>query len=172
MDYMQGGDLNLIEVEIQVMKDSSSSDSSSEVEGKRVEKHDLGNYARLKSLIDEPPELELKPLPKHLEHTFLGEGSKLPVIIASYMTRKQKDKLLNIIKKHEKAIAWKISDIRGISPSFCTHKILMEENHKPMVIPQQRLNHNMKEVMKNEVVKLIDAGIIYLISDSAWVYPV
>lgn len=49
------------------------------------------------------------------------------------------------------------------------HKILMEDNHKPMVIPHWRLNLNLKEVMKNEVIKLLDAGIIYPISDSAWV---
>ena len=76
------------------------------------------------------------------------------------------------MKKHKRASAWKISDIKGISPSFCTHKILMEDNHRPKVIPQRRLNPNMKEVVKNEVIKLLDVGIIYPISASAWVSPV
>ncbi|KAC9709418.1 hypothetical protein E3N88_45354 [Mikania micrantha] len=63
-------------------------------------------------------------------------------------------------------------DIKGIHPSFCTHRILMEEDYKPVVQPQRRLNPNMSEVAKKEVLKLLDAGLIYPISDSAWVSPV
>ena len=74
---------------------------------------------------------------------------------------------MNVLGKHKKAIAWKISDIKGINPSFCTHKILMEEDFNPMVQPQRRLNPNMKEVMKVEVIKLLDAGVIFPISDSS-----
>jgi len=71
--------------------------------------------------------LELTVLPEHLEYTFLAEVSKLPVIIASNLSTSQKDRLVNILKKHKSAIAWKISDIKGINPSLCTHKILIEE---------------------------------------------
>ena len=79
---------------------------------------------------------------------------------------------MKVLGQHKRAFTWKISDIKGISPSFCTHKILMEEEYKLVVQPQRRLNPNMKEVVKKEVVKLLDAGLIYPISDSSWVSPV
>ena len=96
----------------------------------------------------------------------------MPVIIASGLSTAQKDKLLKVLKEHKRAIAWKISDIQGISPSFCTHKILLEEDFKLVVQPQRRLNPNIKDVVKKEVIKLLDAGMIYPISDSTWVSPV
>nr|KYP59984.1 Retrovirus-related Pol polyprotein from transposon 17.6 [Cajanus cajan] len=52
------------------------------------------------------------------------------------------------------------------------HKIFMEDEYKPVAQPQRRLNLVMKEVVKKEVIKLLDAGMIYPISDSAWVSPV
>ena len=77
---------------------------------------------------------------------------------------------MDVLKKHKRAITWKISDIKRTNPSFYTHKILMEDNHKPLVLPQRRLNPNMKEVMQAKVIKkLLDAGIIYPISGKAWV---
>ncbi|GJR52561.1 reverse transcriptase domain-containing protein [Tanacetum coccineum] len=77
-----------------------------------------------------------------------------------------------VLKSHKHAIAWKISDIKGIDPQFCTHKILMEENAKPVVQHQRRVNPKIHEVIKQEVIKLLDAGLIYPISDSPWVSPV
>ena len=77
-----------------------------------------------------------------------------------------------MLREHKKAIGWTIDDIKGISPSICMHKILMEESYKPLVQPQRRLNPSMQEVVRKEVVKLMDAGIIYPISDSSWVSPV
>ena len=62
--------------------------------------------------------------------------------------------------------------MKGISPSICMHKILVEDNFKPTVEHQRRLNPNMKEVVRAEVLKLLDTGIIYPISDSSWVSPV
>ena len=76
------------------------------------------------------------------------------------------------MREHKTALGWSIADIKGISPSTCMHKILMEENCKPTVEHQRRLNPNMKEVVRAEVLKLLDAGIIYPISDSPWVSPV
>ena len=108
----------------------------------------------------------------HLEYSFLGNNSTLLVIIASNLQPKEKNELIQVLKEHKKAIAWKISDIKGISPSFCTHKIYMEDEYKPCVQAQRRLNPNMKEVVKAEVIKLLDAGIIYPIFDSSWVSPV
>ncbi|GKB22381.1 hypothetical protein Tco_0861782 [Tanacetum coccineum] len=64
-----------------------------------------------KSLIEEPPELELKDLPSHLEYAFLEENDKLPVIIAKGLKNNQKEALINILKSHKRAIAWKITDL-------------------------------------------------------------
>ncbi|GJW33832.1 reverse transcriptase domain-containing protein [Tanacetum coccineum] len=114
---------------------------------------------------------KLKELPSHLEYAFLDDNHELPVIISSLLFDQEKRLLLEILTKHKKALAWKISDIKGISPSFCTHKILMEENSKPTVQPQRRLNPKVQDVIKIEILKLLDAGLIYAILDSPWVSP-
>ncbi|GKC65423.1 reverse transcriptase domain-containing protein [Tanacetum coccineum] len=101
-----------------------------------------------KSSIDEPLEVELKDLPPHLEYAFLEGDNKLPV--------------------HR----LKLSDIKGINPEFCTHKILMEKDYKPAVQHQRRVNPNIHDVIKKEVEKLLDAELIYPISDSPWVSPI
>ncbi|GJW79749.1 reverse transcriptase domain-containing protein [Tanacetum coccineum] len=119
--------------------------------------------------IDEPPEVELKELPPHLEYAFLEGDDKLPVIIAK---DEEKAALLKVLKSHKRAIAWKLSDIKGVSPEFCTHKILMEEDYEPSVQSQRRVNPKIHDVIKKEVEKLLDAGLIYPISDSPWVSPV
>nr|GEY42997.1 reverse transcriptase domain-containing protein [Tanacetum cinerariifolium] len=86
-----------------------------------------------KSLIDEPPEVKLKDLPPHLEYAFLEGDDKLPVIIAKYLSVEEKTALITVLKSHKRAITWKLSDIKGIDPEFCTHKILMEEDFEPVV---------------------------------------
>ncbi|GJZ30827.1 reverse transcriptase domain-containing protein [Tanacetum coccineum] len=126
----------------------------------------------IKSSIDDPPELELKDLPSHLEYAFLEGTDKLPVIISKELKDEKKSALLKVLKSHKRAIAWKIFDIKGIDPSFCSHKILMEDNFKPTVQHQRRVNPKIHEVIKKEVIKLLDAGLIYPISDSPWVSPV
>ncbi|GKC24541.1 reverse transcriptase domain-containing protein [Tanacetum coccineum] len=126
----------------------------------------------IKSSIDDPPELELKDLPSHLEYAFLEGTDKLPVIISKELKDEEKTALLKVLKSHRWAIAWKISDIKGIDLSFCTHKILMEDDFKPAVQHQRRVNPKIHEVIKKEVIKLLDAGLIYPISDSPWVSPV
>ncbi|GJV57628.1 reverse transcriptase domain-containing protein [Tanacetum coccineum] len=125
-----------------------------------------------KPSIEEPPELELKDLPPHLEYAFLEGTDKLPVIISKELKDEEKAALLKVLKSHKRAIAWKISDIKGIDPRFCTHKILMEDDFKPAVQHQRRVNPKIHEVIKKEVIKLLDAGLIYPISDSPWVSPV
>ncbi|GJV75309.1 hypothetical protein Tco_1506893 [Tanacetum coccineum] len=122
--------------------------------------------------IPEPPELELKDLPSHLEYAFLEGTDKLPVIISKEFKDEEKSALLKVLKSHKRAIAWKISDIKGIDPSFYTHKILMEDDFKPAVQHQIRVNLKIHEVIKKEVIKLLDAGLIYPISDRSWVSPV
>ncbi|GJX84328.1 hypothetical protein Tco_0335102 [Tanacetum coccineum] len=126
----------------------------------------------VKSSIDEPPEVELKDLPPHLEYAFLEGDNKLPVIIAKYLSVEEKAALIKVLKSHKRAIAWKLSDIKGINPEFCTHKILMEEDYKPAIQHQRQVNPKIHDVIKKEVEKLLDAGLIYPISDSPWVSPV
>nr|GEX30428.1 DNA-directed DNA polymerase [Tanacetum cinerariifolium] len=124
-----------------------------------------------KSSVDEPPEVELKDLPPHLEYTFLEGDDKLPVIIVKDLSVEEKTALIMVLKSHKRAIAWKLSDIKGIDPEFCTHKILMEEDFEPAVQHQRRVNPKIHDVIKQEVIKLLDAGLIYPISDSPWVSP-
>ncbi|GKE64744.1 hypothetical protein Tco_1518905, partial [Tanacetum coccineum] len=90
-----------------------------------------------KSSIEEPPKLELKDLSSHLEYAFLEEDDKLPVIIAKGLKNDKKEALINVLKSHKHAIAWKITDIKGIDPRFCTHKILIEDNCKSSVQSQR-----------------------------------
>ncbi|CAL2238230.1 unnamed protein product [Prunus armeniaca] len=127
---------------------------------------------KLEPSIITPPKLELKPLPNHLKHTYLGANETLPVIIAAGLTSHEEDSLIEVLKEHKTALGWTIADIKGISPSMCMHRILMEEDSKPSRDAQRRLNPNMKEVVRAEVLKLLDVGIIYPISDSKWVSPV
>nr|GEW90004.1 reverse transcriptase domain-containing protein [Tanacetum cinerariifolium] len=122
----------------------------------------------LDSSIDEPPEVELKDLPPHLEYAFLEGDDQSPVIIAKYLSVEEKAALIKVLKSHKRAIAWKLSDIKGINPKFYTHKILMEDDFKPVVQHQRRVNPKIYDVIKKEVKKLLDAGLIYPISDSPW----
>nr|GEV51093.1 reverse transcriptase domain-containing protein [Tanacetum cinerariifolium] len=125
----------------------------------------------VKSSVNEPPEVELKDLPPHLEYVFLESNNKLSVIIAKELGDEDKSALIKVLKSHKRAIAWKLSDIQGINPEFYTHKILMEEDYKPAVQHQRRVNLRIHDVIKKEVEKLLDAGLIYPISDSPWVSP-
>ncbi|GJV32077.1 reverse transcriptase domain-containing protein [Tanacetum coccineum] len=84
----------------------------------------------------------------------------------------EKATLIKVLKSRKRAIAWKLSDIKGINPEFCTHKILMEEDYKSTVQHQRRVNPKIHDVIKKEVEKLLDTRLIYPISDSPWVSPV
>nr|GFA26720.1 hypothetical protein [Tanacetum cinerariifolium] len=117
---------------------------------------------------DEPPEVELKELPPHMEYAFLGENEKGPVIIAKDLSVNEKSTLIDVLKSRKKAIAWKLTDIRGIDPDFCSHKILLEEDFSPKVQSQRRVNLKIHDVIKKEVEKLFDAELIYPISDIPW----
>nr|GEU54946.1 reverse transcriptase domain-containing protein [Tanacetum cinerariifolium] len=121
-----------------------------------------------KSSIDEPSEVELKDLPPHLEYVFLEGDDKFPVIIIKDMSVEEKPALITVLKSHKRVIAWTLSDIKGIDPKFCTHKILMEDDFEPEVQHQRRVNPKIHDVIKNEVLKLLDVGLIYPIFDSPW----
>nr|GEU52150.1 reverse transcriptase domain-containing protein [Tanacetum cinerariifolium] len=83
-----------------------------------------------KSFIDEPPVVELKDLPPHLEYAFLEGDDKLPVIIA---------------------------------------KNLKDEEKTALIKHKRRVNPKIHEVIKKEVLKLLDVGLIYPVSNSPWV---
>nr|GEY05368.1 DNA-directed DNA polymerase [Tanacetum cinerariifolium] len=121
-----------------------------------------------KSSNDKPPEVEIKELPPHIEYAFLGENNKWPVIIAKDLSVNKKSALIDVFKSRKKAIAWKLTDIRGIDPEFCSHKILLEDDFSPKVQSQRRVNPKIHDVIKKEVEKLFDAKLIYPISDSPW----
>ncbi|RVX01139.1 Retrovirus-related Pol polyprotein from transposon 17.6 [Vitis vinifera] len=121
--------------------------------------------------VEDPPKLVLKPLPVDLKYAYLEENEKCPVVVSSTLTSDQEDSLLGVLKKCKKAIGWQISNLKGISPLVCTHHIYMEDDAKPVRQSQRRLNPHMQEVVRGEVLKLLQAGIIYPISDSLWVSP-
>ena len=122
--------------------------------------------------IEQPPKMEQKPLPSHLKYAYLGEESTLPVIISSSLTAMEEETLLRVLRDYKQALGWSLADLKGIRPSMCMHRILLEDGHKPSVEAQRRLNPIMKEVVRKEVLKWLDTGVIYPISDSAWVSPV
>ncbi|GKF96278.1 hypothetical protein Tco_0289013, partial [Tanacetum coccineum] len=150
-DFDQEGDLLLLE---KLLND----DPSSPLPPKKLCFEEIKT---IKSFIDDPPELELKDLPSHLEYAFLEGTIKLPVIISKELKDEEKAALLKVLKSHKQAI-----------PSFCTHKILMEDDFNPAIQHQRRVNPKIHEIIKKEVIKLLDAGLIYPIFDSLWVSPV
>ncbi|GJU73125.1 reverse transcriptase domain-containing protein [Tanacetum coccineum] len=113
---------------------------------------------------------ELKPLPNHLEYAFLEEISLLPVVISALLEQNEKERLVSVLKNHKEAFAWKTSDIPGISPSFCKHKINFEDDVKPVIQRQRRLNPNMKEVVKKEIIKLLDAELKHYFWDEPYLF--
>ncbi|GJU50462.1 reverse transcriptase domain-containing protein, partial [Tanacetum coccineum] len=83
-----------------------------------------------KSSVNEPPEVELKDLPPHLEYAFLEGNDKLPVIIAKDLKNEEKAALIEVLKSYKRAIAWKLSNIKGIDPEFYTNLVLnWEKSH-------------------------------------------
>ena len=94
------------------------------------------------------------------------------MIISARLCYAEEQKLLEILKKYQESIAWSIDKLKGINPSICMYKILLEENAKPSVEHQRRLNPVMKEVVRKEVLKWLNDGFIYAISDCPLVSPV
>ena len=107
-----------------------------------------------------------------MKYAFLEPEKRKPVIIAVALIESEEQKLLKIMRKYKEAIAWSIEDMKGISPSIYMHKILLNDNAKTSIEHQRRLNLMMKEVVRKEVLKWLNAGFIYAISDSSWVSPV
>ena len=122
--------------------------------------------------VQQPPRIEQKPLPSHLKYAYLGMASTLPVIISASLTEFEEEKLLRVLRDHKNVLGWSLADLKGIRPSMFMHHILLEDGHKPSVEAHRRLNPTMKEVVRKEVLKWLDTGVIYPISYSAWVSPV
>ena len=90
----------------------------------------------------------MKKLPGHLKYEFLEPEKRKPVIISVALTKAEEQKLLEILRKYKEAIAWSIKDLKGISPSICMHKILLNDNEKNSIEHQRRMNPVMKEVVR------------------------
>ena len=103
---------------------------------------------------------------------FLGSVETLPIIIRYELNKKQKSKLLSVLSEHKEVIGWSLPNIKGISLNVVMHRIYLDENTKKSCEPQLRLNFAMKDVVRAEALKLLNACSIYLIFDSVWVSPV
>nr|GEV42501.1 reverse transcriptase domain-containing protein [Tanacetum cinerariifolium] len=117
-----------------------------------------------KSSNDEPPKVELKDLPPHLDYVFLGDNNKWPVIIVKDFSVDEKTALIKVLKSRKQAIAWKLTDIKGIDPELCSHKILLEEDYEPKVQSQRRVNPKIHDVIKKEKGIEVDKAKIKVIS--------
>ena len=114
----------------------------------------------------------MKELPSHLKYAFLEPEKAKPIIISAALTENEEHKLLKILRKYKEVISWSIEDLKGISPSTSMHKILLEDNAKTSIELQRRLNPIMKDVVRKEVLKWLNASFIYAISYSPRVSPV
>ena len=103
---------------------------------------------------------------------YLGEDETLPVIIANDLTKVREEKLLRVLKEHKAAIGWTLTNIKGISPAICMHRILLTSDAKLVREPRCKLNPAVKEVVMKDILNLLDQGIIYPISDIQWVSTV
>ena len=113
--------------------------------------------------------MELKPLPSNLKYAFLDSNFKFPFIVNSSLLSDNVDALCDEFLNHKNSIGYSINDLKGIGSNISMHRILLEDHAKPSIEGQRRLNPTLKEVVRKEVTKLIDNGIIYSISDSKWV---
>ena len=107
-----------------------------------------------------------------MQYAYLDEKKIYPVIISANLSEHEEERLLKVLRKHWAAIGYTLDDLKGIIPTLFQHKINMELDAKPVVDQQRQLNPKMKEVVRTEILKLLEAGIIYPIANSRWVSPV
>ena len=132
----------------------------------------IDNEARFEELPMDEPSLELKTLPSTLKYAFLNEDKAKPIIISSKLDMKQEEPLLEVLRRNKEAIGWTLTDLKGLDPSLCTHRIFLEDESRPVRVAQRRLNPKVWEAVKEEILKWLNTEIIYPISDSQWVSPV
>ena len=137
------------------------------------EEVDLGETIDL-STEEVPAQLpvEQKPLPTILRYAFLNGDKETPIIISDKLSDEETSKLIAILEKHRLVFGYSLWDLKGISPTLCTHRIFIDSSSTPSREPQHRLNNVLREVVKKGVLKLLHAGIIYPIPHSDWVSPV
>jgi len=111
-------------------------------------------------------------LPANLKYAYMGDDETLPMIISNSLTELQEQKLIRVLRDNKNAIGWTLVDIKGLSPTLCTHKIALEPNAIPKRDPQRHLNTPMMEVVQKEILKWLELGVIYPIADSKWVSPI
>jgi hypothetical protein len=87
------------------------------------------------------------------------------------LEKSQQEEITKILQKHSTAFAWEYTNMKGIDPKTCIHHIYIEENNRPIRQPQRRMNPNLREIVKEELQKLLNVNFIYPISDSQWVSP-
>ncbi|GJR97380.1 hypothetical protein Tco_0269554 [Tanacetum coccineum] len=166
INFIGGEDMNMsneeVLEELEYLLDNDPSSRSN-----KEEEIICGTRGKPKTSFEEPPVLELKDGPPHLKYDFLERKSKLHVIISSDLTEIDKEKLIKVLKANKEAIACKISNIKGINPSYCTHKILPVDEYKPVVQQQRRINPKVQDVVKKEVIKLLDAEFDIEIKDKS-----
>ena len=126
----------------------------------------IDEEARYDELPMEEHTLELKTLPSTLKYTFLDKEKAKLVIISYKLDIKQKEKLLEVSRRNEEAIGWTLTDLKRLDPSLCTHHIFLEDESRPVREAQRRLNPKVWEAVKEEILKWLNAEIIYPISDS------
>jgi hypothetical protein len=108
-----------------------------------VEEEKFEDIREIKPKEPQVPEVDLKPLPKALKYEFLGPDKTYPVIVSDELSPEENEKSLILLKTHRKVIGYSINDVKGLSPAFCTHRIPMEDQCKPVVNHQRRLTHAM-----------------------------
>ena len=128
----------------------------------------IDEEARYEELLMDEPTLELKTLPSTLKYAFLDEEKAKPVIISSKLDMKQEEQLLEVLRKNKEPIGWTLTNRKGLDPSLCTHHIFLEDEWRPVREAQGRLNPKVWEAVE-EILKWLNAEIIYPISDSQWV---
>ena len=116
---------------------------------------------KLLPLLITPPNLDLKPLPENLKYVYLGDDEP-----------KQEEKFVRVLREHRGAFRWTLANPKGLSPTLCTHTITFESEARPRRDPQRRLNLLMMNIVQKEILKWLEAGVIYPIADSDWVSPI
>ncbi|XP_057719688.1 uncharacterized protein LOC130934115 [Arachis stenosperma] len=125
--------VEMIEDLVEVLEAQSQEEQEEEMEAEQVVIEERVDEISVEGKKEEVPKQELKPLPPHLKYAFLGREETLPVIINSSLNMEDESKLIEVLKAHKTALGWKIDDIKGISPAICMHKILLEEDSRPVV---------------------------------------
>ena len=117
----------------------------------------IDEEARFEELPMDERSLELKTLPSTLKYAFLDEEKAKLVIISSKLDIKQEKQLLDVLRQHEEAIRWTLTNLKGLDPSLCTHRIFLEDESRPIREAQRRLNPKMWEAVKKEILKWLNA---------------